>query len=555
MRAEGQWRVTARGVSRRGSAATIDSVKWTESHIRDELTADLSILESGLTLVGVEYHLPNSEGSRGYVDILCRDRFGRLVVVEIKRSDRTSREALHELHKYTELIQHHLGIGPADLRCLLVSTDWRELRRPFASFVRSTPYDSQGIELSIFDGALRAAPVFLPDAPRLIELKKVARLYCFYNQSDRGEALPVIAERLRSLGCDHFVAVDLDQSSSFPGMPFTLYVALGTVDALDPRTRELDALAEDVPEDDEWVPREAVWEERAFTALGIPPTCDELELGSPNKFRTMTSHEAWQVARIHRFGDLANREVHTDERLLDALGGGRGDDNSFFSRWGTPSHPTGWMMLRRDLARSLSGNDTWADPINGWLDEEARARPTEDFLVAVFNPMNFLRSLNAGQPALFDDTAPIVEVGAFKRRDSEGVTVRLHGEVVWDGTTRPDLVDTAHDVYGRDLGFWLAFPVEPEMDHEFLRQCGLTYALFEVDTVIRHRVSLVDGALQRSECDFKTVYDEDEDQVMVRPTWGSLRFFSEFVRERQVELLALQDEIRKKLIVIEPGST
>lgn len=96
---------------------------WTESRIRDALAADLSILESGLELVDVEYHLPNSEGSRGYVDILCRDRFGRLVVVEIKRSDRTSREALHELHKYTELIQHQLGIGPADLRCLLVSTD------------------------------------------------------------------------------------------------------------------------------------------------------------------------------------------------------------------------------------------------------------------------------------------------------------------------------------------------------------------------------------------------------------------------------------------------
>lgn len=99
--------------------------------------------------------------------------------MDIKRSDRTSREALHELHKYTELIQHQLGIGPADLRCLLVSTDWSELRRPFASFVRSTPYDGQGVELSIFDEAMNAAPVFLPDAPRLINLKDVARLFRF----------------------------------------------------------------------------------------------------------------------------------------------------------------------------------------------------------------------------------------------------------------------------------------------------------------------------------------------------------------------------------------
>lgn len=528
---------------------------WTESRIRDALAADLSILESGLELVDVEYHLPNSEGSRGYVDILCRDRFGRLVVVEIKRSDRTSREALHELHKYTELIQHQLGIGPADLRCLLVSTDWRELRRPFASFVRSTPYDSQGVELSLADEALNAAPVSLPDAPRLIELTEVARLFCFYDPADRTEALPVITERLCGLGCDHFVAVELDQTPSFPGMPFTLYVALGTVDALDPRTRELDALAEDVPEDDEWVPKGAVWEERAIGALPTPPTCDEIELGYPSKFRTMTTHEGWQVARIHRLGDFANAEVHTDERLLDALGGGRGDDDSYFSRWGTPSQPTAWAMLRRDLARSLSGNDAWTGPINGWLDEQGGPRLSQDFLVHIFNPMNFLRSLHAGQPALFDDTAPIVEIGAFTRRVPEGVTNRLHGELVWDGTTRPDLVDTAHDVYGDDLGFWLAFQVQPEMDHEFLGRCGLTYALFEVDTVIRRRVTVADGALQRSECDFETYYDEEKGRMMVRPAWGSLRYFGEFVRERRVELLALRAEVRKNLIVVRPGST
>jgi len=44
----------------------------------------------------------------------------------------------------------------------------------------------------------------------------------------------VITERLRGLGCDHFVAVELDQTLSLPGMPFTLYVALGTDVAADP---------------------------------------------------------------------------------------------------------------------------------------------------------------------------------------------------------------------------------------------------------------------------------------------------------------------------------
>jgi hypothetical protein len=85
-----------------------------------------------------------------------------------------------------------------------------------ADFVRWTPYDSQGVEISIANKALNTAPGSLPDAPRLIDLKEVATLFCFYHRADRTEALPMIMERLRGLGCDHFLAVELDQSRVTP---------------------------------------------------------------------------------------------------------------------------------------------------------------------------------------------------------------------------------------------------------------------------------------------------------------------------------------------------
>lgn len=53
-----------------------------ESHLRDVLCQDVSIIEPGLVLVDSEYLLPS--GKR--IDILAKELGGRLVVIEIKKS-------------------------------------------------------------------------------------------------------------------------------------------------------------------------------------------------------------------------------------------------------------------------------------------------------------------------------------------------------------------------------------------------------------------------------------------------------------------------------------
>ena len=70
----------------------------TEARLRDELAKRLAILEGGLTLRGVEYRLPNVHGASGSVDILAEDRYGATVFIELKKSNQTARQALHELH-------------------------------------------------------------------------------------------------------------------------------------------------------------------------------------------------------------------------------------------------------------------------------------------------------------------------------------------------------------------------------------------------------------------------------------------------------------------------
>ncbi|MEQ1829181.1 MAG: endonuclease NucS domain-containing protein, partial [Pirellula sp.] len=109
-----------------------------ESDIRNNLANCLEKLEPGLELIAIEFPLPNLIGTRGFIDILARDRFNNRVIIELKRSDQAARQAIHELHKYVALLRMKEGLSHGTIRTMLVSTEWSELRVPFAEFKRST---------------------------------------------------------------------------------------------------------------------------------------------------------------------------------------------------------------------------------------------------------------------------------------------------------------------------------------------------------------------------------------------------------------------------------
>lgn len=106
----------------------------TEARLRDELSNSLDLLEPGLALRAVEFRLPNRHGASGSIDILATDRFAAIVIIEIKKSNQTARQALHELHKYVALIKYDHGLRDSQVRCMLVSTEWHELLVPFSEF-------------------------------------------------------------------------------------------------------------------------------------------------------------------------------------------------------------------------------------------------------------------------------------------------------------------------------------------------------------------------------------------------------------------------------------
>lgn len=135
----------------------------TEAEIRDHLAVTITVLEKGLVLLDREKYIPNSLGTRGFIDLYARDQQGHHVLIELKRSDAASREALHEVHKYVEGVKAHLGARDDEIRVIVASTEWKELLVPFSRFVADSSISVLGLQLHVQDSArtVSASPLQL----------------------------------------------------------------------------------------------------------------------------------------------------------------------------------------------------------------------------------------------------------------------------------------------------------------------------------------------------------------------------------------------------------
>jgi len=136
--------------------AELQEIVEDEFKLRDHIAANIEDLESGLRILKKEYALQNARGGAGgRADILAADELDHVVVIEVKKSDGTAREALHELSKYVALLIERDRVPRELIRCIVVSTVWHELELPLAYFRATAQVDVQGMEPFIDNNVLR----------------------------------------------------------------------------------------------------------------------------------------------------------------------------------------------------------------------------------------------------------------------------------------------------------------------------------------------------------------------------------------------------------------
>lgn len=449
-----------------------------ETDIRDALASDPSVLEGGLTLVEVEHHLPNASGTRGFIDILAKDRYGNFVVIEIKRSDNSAARALHELFKYAELLARERGLAADRVRCMLVSTAWNELLVPFSLLSRTFSYDTVGVSIDVDDrGRITSADLVSPleEAP-LHGVTPVQMLFGYATTESREQAWLDFSALLTSAGCSDHVAFLLDGSGEFTDAPFGLYVILGRT----PPTSLLDHMRDEVPDDSIEAPDGCVWEYRALcTVMKRYRGAAWAEPGYPDKLAHLVHQSgAWTRSGTRRAGAFAAQTMVTDNELLREASISGASDTSFGALM-SPARPTHWAACRHNIDRVLLGTPEWSETISLWLDEMATTYPRADVAIAIFNPCDVIGSIVNTVTDEDSDSMPSLELQVIVDGEVERV---VHGTLVWDNDVEnPDLGAAFDDVYGDVMRWGIArnFGETWVFDLDLCRQTGLAYACVE----------------------------------------------------------------------------
>ena len=449
-----------------------------EAVIRDYLAAHLDLIETGLVLIDKEVELENTDGARGFVDVLARDSFGHCVIIEIKRSDSSARQALHELHKYVELIQTNHGLSDADVRCILVSTDWHELTPAFSSFKRRVDFSVDGYRLFIEAGTpqrfQKIVPTFAPLPLRpfrehviylFLEAEKQA---CFYSRLNNAMA---------ATGISSAIVMGMDSKPSFEIMyPFAVYLMV--FDVTDEASKACISEARD-----ESLPNATVddldhlFEEVVLSKVNdlLLEDIDSLEVSYPEKYLTMLPR--WDITEMRRTGRLLNNLVNSDEDIQQHLLGHKGTGQIAFNGSASPSHSAGWQQAKDRVRRCLMGNSSWIT-VAEYVFADAERRPgrvTVSF--EIYNPCDITMTMfqlgDKGDPRF------VPEMNIRWKSDSDDSQYLVVGLVAWDGMVlNKSPTQIVNSAFGGDDGdYFLARTIGAvvHFDAAIMEGNGLTY--------------------------------------------------------------------------------
>lgn len=442
----------------------VTNIVPSEDNLRDQLVARLDLIEYGLHHPTTEYHLPNDHGTRGRVDILARDRHGRLVVIEVKRSKKATREALHEVGKYMELLSRAEGYTADRIRAIIASTIWDELSVPFSEAVRRSEQRLDGYRL-ICDELGQ-----LIDAQREQPLRQLHQygmayghvLFRYRTEKSRELGWQTLVRRAAEVGVGNVIGVRLDHNHAGSGRlarPYMLYLVIGDADPDPdyPHPEQFRALVGPAPSRTDiqidWDVDKRTSEERlrdnirAWMMLAGIDSKASAELASREMFARLVSPQSdWRITQVQPRGIFGNRvERYGDESdLIAEIAGWNLRNPSHFIGSASSNDSTKWRDYRARIDEALCGMESWRRIIAVWLGSVGEELPGADIESHIFPSGDLLYALIRGWPLDIDRHLPSLYVTAIQ---NDTKCARVECLPLWDGTVFPDLIQRVSTIY------------------------------------------------------------------------------------------------------------
>ena len=414
-----------------------------ESIIRKKLSANLSLLEDGLVFIEEEHPLPNKLGAKGFVDILAKDKFGNRVIIELKRSNQTARQALHEIFKYVALFSIHHGLPTHKIRCFIVSTEWHELRIPYSQFIKTTETQTSGYSINVdSDGNILNAELIEPlDLPDNVKPFEQHSIYLFCQKADRDNSVVQLKEIVNKNGCESYLLISIDYFGENPAViyPFGIYLVplrlqVNAQIHFDEKIRKEYEISNDEQVDSDLI-------ESEFLAAVSADTCnkklknDSFEIGYPEKYVSL-KYQGWKPYSIIRKGFYESNKAMTDAELENLVAGVEGQNPIRFYRVSSPSFKLDWKNVKQSVYRTLEGNQSWIDAFD-WFSRHIEKNFCKSYVsFAIYNPLCLPISLSKFLTTNDAGYFPSLEFISWD--DDKKIIHSIIGVLEWDNTIKVD---------------------------------------------------------------------------------------------------------------------
>jgi hypothetical protein len=425
-----------------------------EDKIRDYLATRLDLLEPGLTLFQKEFVLNNPAGVGGRIDIVAKDKFGHFVIIELKRSNQAGRHALNEIHKYTALFRIQHGLDQTQVRIMVVSTEWEEMRIPLSECVNSFPYTVEGFAITAQnDGVVtHAERITLLPSSGLMRVSRMQGVYLFEKASDRDGASEALISAVTASGISDFFAIRMDYSGRDPNVCFRhgLYLAFASPLSSLP-TNEVERLKANVEWDDELDQPD---ENFLVSVNRLFIDYHTFEIGYPEKLTNIRND--WGMEISIREGRFAiGHSLLTGEELLMLAQAVEGGSPIYLYKLSSPKFDAAWNELLANIKQVLPGMSNWQEFVPPFLEQIARDHREATVSVSIYNPANLIMSLyelaSAKSLSKFAHLEIVVEEASAKR-------VRIiFSALSWNGIEiRETASELIEEVFG-DFDDWLGY--------------------------------------------------------------------------------------------------
>lgn len=377
-----------------------------EATIRDKLVNNLNVIDNDISLLDKEVFLKNLKGTRGYVDILAKDSSGRYIIIELKRSDQASREALHETVKYFEAIKENKSLKDDEVIIYIVSTEWKELIVPFSRFVKEISFNVKGFELSVDTNGepISARQVIPLDVKNSRQLHHQCKICLYKNEGNRTKGISSIEKIFKDKGIFDYVLVLMSNLGVeiFSELPFMIYIAtqeLSEEEYIEIIKKDKSVYADFIDNYDYYKTLSAEEYASFIQIAAIDDTkpwvyADWKEIGYPAKFNhKLLQDEGWVIEGIIRHGRLNHNELLNDDVIINELKGDGGENKARYKKTFSLKDKASNKLVKAEIKTCLIDNKVWARGVINAIDELSSFSAFDACDIDIHNPMDTLNSI------------------------------------------------------------------------------------------------------------------------------------------------------------------